>query len=191
LLRKLADYERQLEEAGVRQKEVEEKAAKKEQQIGEAVREMLQEVDTDVVAKQLRGADGDQFQRLMGELNEAKGKNAAQVVQMLRKSSELRKRCDIWEVHLYEAGSVRIKGPDVEETVTPSGKDELTNQFMKLTKKSAEPKSLVIILFTHENATVGAFSNVEEGLDQVRIRWSASSGKSVQVTAPNFTATAP
>jgi len=193
LLKKIAEYEQQLKKAGEDRDGLMQQTAEREKALGEAVREMLQGVDASAVANQLRGADEDQVQRLVAELREAQGKNAGQIIQSLRKASELKRRCDIWEVHLYAGGNVRIKGPDVEETVTPTGKDAFANEFIKLTKKSAEPKSLVVILFTHENCTVGALAIVEEGLDLVRRVWATqlSTGKSIQVSQPNYTESAP
>lgn len=193
LLKKIQEYEKELKKAGDDRDGLLKHAAEKEKLLGEAVRDMLQGVDPDAVAKQLQGADEDQVKQMIGELREAQGKNTGQVIQSLRKASELRKRCDIWETHLYADGRVRIKGPDVEETVTPTSKDAFANDFIKMTRKSAEPKSLVVILLTHENCTVGDLAIVEEGLESVRRVWTSQlpAGKSIQVSQPNYTESAP
>jgi hypothetical protein len=193
LLKKIEEYEKQLRKAGDDREGLLRQTAEKEKALGEAVGEMLQGIDSATVAAQLRGADEDQVKRMIAELRDAQGKNPGQIIQSLRKASELKKRCDIWETHLYADGSVRIKGPDVQETLSPTGKDSFATDFLKLTKKAPEPKSLVIILLTYENCTVGALTLVEEGLESVRRVWTSqlSAGKSIQVSQPNYTESAP
>jgi len=189
----LAAYEDSLKQKDADRIEVEKRAAERESQLGEAVREMLLGVDEAEIARQLAAGGDDQVASITRELRDAKGRNASQVVQSLRKTVELRKRCDIWEVHLHADGGVRVRGPEVEQAIVPVTKDGFADDFMKLTKKAAEPKSLVVILFTHENCTVGTLAMVEDGLELVRQAWSArlSAGKTIQVSQPNYTESAP
>ncbi len=63
---------------------------------------------------------------------------------------------------------------------------------MQIVKQAGEPKSLVIIMFTHGNAELRALDTLTKGLDQVRTVWSGQApGKKIQVTAPQYSAEAP
>jgi hypothetical protein len=163
------------------------------QQIGKAASELIQGVSGRALEDTLRSAPPEDVDAVLRLLNESKGKNAAQVVQMLRKSAELKNWCDIWEVHLFEDGRVRVRGPGVRDrTFLPNDANDFTIQFMQAVKEAGEPKSLVIIMFTHGNAELGAIDRVTKGLDQVRTVWSGQApGKKIQVTAPRYSAEAP
>src|SRR5947207_1108544 len=80
-------------------------------------------------------------------------RNVAQVIQMLRKSSELKNWCDIWEVHLYDDGRARVRAPNVpDREILPNDENDFALQFMQIVKQAGDPKGLVIIMFTHGNA---------------------------------------
>jgi hypothetical protein len=162
-------------------------------QLGEVARETLAGVDPKAVTAALSGAPAEDVTAILGALEEAKGKNAAQVIQMLRKSSELKNWCDVWEVHLFPDGRVRVRGPNTRDReFLPSDENDLALQFMQVVKQAGEPKSLVLIMFTHGNAELKALDIVMRGLEQVRTIWSAqAAGKKIQVTAPKYSAEAP
>ena len=158
-------------------------------QIGNVVCELISGVDPKVLKATLDGAATEQRESILGALKEAKGKNAAQVVQMLRKSAELKKQCDVWEIHLNPDGSVRVRAPDIrDQEFVPNDENDFSIRFMQIVKESREPKSLVIIMFTHRNAELRSLAVVGKGLEQVRKTWSKQlAAKKVLVTAPNFT----
>ncbi len=163
------------------------------QQIGEVATELIAGVDPKAFTKTLRGAPADEVSSILAALTDAKGKNAAQVIQMLRKSSELKNWCDIWEVHLYEDGCARVRAPNVpDREIVPNDENDFALQFMQIVKQAGDPKGLVIIMFTHGNAYLKSIDVVTKALDQVRTIWSAQRpDKRIQVTAPKYSAEAP
>jgi hypothetical protein len=173
--RKSADVEKQLQE------------------IGQAATELIKGVDPKALTETLRGAPAGEVDAILAAMNDTKGKNAAQIVQMLRKTAELKNWTDIWEVHLFDDSRVRVRGPGVrDKEFTPSDENDFTIQFMSVVKQAGEPKSLVIVMFTHGNAELKAIDMVTKGLDQVRTVWSGQApGKKIQVTAPRYSAQAP
>jgi hypothetical protein len=162
-------------------------------QIGEMAGELIAGVDPKAITKTLSGAPPDEVSAIRAAFTETKGKNAAQVVQMMRKSSELKNWCNIWEVHLFDDDHVRLRGPNVtDREFTPKDKNDFSVQFMESVKLAGEPKGLVIIMFTHGNAHSDPIKAVTDGLDQVQKIWSGQQpGKRIQVTAKKYSAEAP
>jgi hypothetical protein len=63
---------------------------------------------------------------------------------------------------------------------------------MSIATTYTTPKSLVIILYTHENAKGGRIRGVQAALEQVKKMWAAELGeKKVSVSTPAYTETAP
>jgi hypothetical protein len=170
------------------------RAAANERALGEAVRDMLGGVDIAVVKDALRGADNDQVAQIVSELREAQGKNVGQVIQSLRKAAELRKRCDVWETHIYFNGSIRVRTPEgLEERFKPTSADNCASRLNAVTKKTAVPKPLVVILLTYESCTLEDFEIANEGLELFRRAWTGHPTQtfSVQVSQPNYSESAP
>jgi hypothetical protein len=154
---------------------------------------LIQGVDPEALKAVLHGASADDITAILVALNESKGKNAAQVVHMLRKSAELKNWCDLWEVHLFDDGHVRVRAPKIgDREYLPNNVSEFTIQFMQIVKDAAEPKSLVIIMFTHGNAYLRSIDMVRTGLDDVVKVWGGHrTDKRIQVTAAKYSAVAP
>jgi len=175
-----------------------EEAARVQQQLGSLVTEMFSTVDSQQIAEVLeKGSPKEDVLRMQSQLAEARNKTAAQAVQALRRASEVQKRVDIWEVHLFRNGDVRVRAPGkgddaLERTLTVDNEDEFTAQFLAIATTYTTPKNLVIILYTHENAKGGRIRGVQAALEQVKKMWAADLGeKKVSVSTPAYTETAP
>src|SRR5205814_2924232 len=120
-------------------------------------KELINGVDPEALKAILRGAPADDVTAILVALKESNGKNAAQVIQMLRKSAELKNWCDIWEVHLHgdsqNDAHVRVRGPNIrDQDFRANDKNDFSIRFMQMVKQAGEPKSLVIIMFTRGDA---------------------------------------
>jgi|HubBroStandDraft_4_1064222.scaffolds.fasta_scaffold279964_2 hypothetical protein len=158
-------------------------------QIAQAAKEVFAGVDPKILAEQMQGASEEQRVKVLNELKQAQGKTPAGLIQSFRKSAELQKRCDIWEVHLSADGRVRVRAPDLQDrTFVPGDENDFSNEFMQIVREAREPRSLVLILFTHGNAEARALRTVTKGLEQVRTIWGAQVRvpKSVQLAAPMY-----
>ncbi len=163
-------------------------------EIGDAVHGVLKDVDPKLLMAQMEGASPEQRAKILADLKKVQGGTVSQVVQMFRLSAELRKRCDIWEVHLNPDGFVRVRAPDVKErSFPPKDESDFCTKFMEIVTEASEPKSLVLILFTHGNAQLRSLAVVTKGLQDVRTTWSGRlpAQKSVQVSAPGYSEDAP
>lgn len=196
--RRVAELEEKL---GVAQKEAErtaDQAAQAQNQLAATMSQMLSTVDREMVAKILEsGASPDDLKQMQNEMEKVRNQTAAQAIQLLRRANEVQKRVDIWEVHLYRDGSVRIRSPDrgpnaIERNLNADNADDFTKEFVRIATSHGTPKSLVLILYTHENAKGGMIRGVQAALEQVKIKWAADLGeKKVSVSSPSFTETAP
>jgi len=191
---KLEDMQGRLAEAERGRAEIQARTQADLSAVADAARAVLVGVDPKAVAEQLRGAPEEKRRALVEQLKTAQGKNTTQVIQLLRKSDELQKRCDVWEVHLFADGQVRVRGPGVaERRFSPRNADDFSNRFMEAATEAGSPKDLVLILFTHGNAELGTLEFVRRGLEQVRTVWRGQlpAHKSVQITAPAYSEDAP
>jgi hypothetical protein len=163
------------------------------QEIGAVAKESLAGVDPEAVRAALRGASADDVSAILAALNETKGKNTVQVIQMLRTSAEVKNWCDIWEVHLFDDGRVRVRPPRLnDQFIQPNDEQDFKSKFMQIVSDAGSPKPLVIIMFTHGNAFLKQLDVLSKGLELVQDTWSKREPNvRIQKTAPKYTAVAP
>lgn len=145
------------------------KAQKDLDEIGRVVRDMFS-MDEDVMKAALVGRPAGETAKILAELRTIRsGTKAAAMIHHLRKTVELRKRCDFWEFHIFPDNSVRIKirGQVVEPKLFFQTLDDFTHQVLTLIKRQEDPKDLIIILVSYSDAQYGTISRVEKGLDKV------------------------
>jgi hypothetical protein len=189
LYEKNRELQRRLAESEAKTMDTQKRAQDQIDLIAKTAQEMLRGVDPKAVAEQMRGATNEQRDEIVEELRSAQKKSPAGLVQSLRKSAELQKRCDVWEVHLSADGRARIRGPGIQDRfIVPKDENDFCNQFMQVVGETREPLSLVLILFTHGNVEARDLHAVNVGLEQVRKTWSARvpASKSIQVATPGY-----
>jgi hypothetical protein len=196
--KRVQELEKQLGVAIKEGERTKEQAEQAQRELAATMSRMLSTVDAAMVAKTLEsGATTEELKRVQDELEKVKDQTTAQAIQMIRRANEVQKRVDIWEVHLYRDGSVRLRSPGqgadaIERTLDTDNEDEFTNEFVRIATSHGTPKSLVLILYTHENAKGGMIRGVQAALEQVKIKWAADLGeKKVSVSSPSFTETEP
>ena len=63
------------------------------------------------------------------------------ILQHLRKTAEMQKLCSIWEVHVNEDGTVRLRFGDAPWTFRPKNEDDFAQQIYDKSKEAGEPKN--------------------------------------------------
>ncbi len=161
LLREKAGVIEQIEQAR-------RKAAQDLQAVGELARDSL-DVNAEAVRLALADVPADDLARLLVELRQLKDKGPTEIIQYLREAAELRKRADIWEVHVAADDSIRIRVKDrvLAETLFVTSQDDFLKQVLSLLRRQEEPKSLVIILVSWSDARLDTRSHVLAGLGQI------------------------
>jgi hypothetical protein len=161
LLREKAGVIEQIEQAR-------RKAAQDLQAVGELARDSL-DVNAEAVRLALADVPADDLARLLVELRQLKDKGPTEIIQYLREAAELRKRADIWEVHVAADDSIRIRVKDrvLAETLFVTSQDDFLKQVLPLLRRQEEPKSLVIVLVSWSDARLDTRSHVLAGLGQI------------------------
>ena len=161
LLREKAGVIEQIEQAR-------RKAAQDLQAVGELARDSL-DVNAEAVRLALADVPADDLARLLAELRQLKDKGPTEIIQYLREAAELRKRADIWEVHVAADDSIRVRVKDrvVAEAIFVTSQDDFLKQVLPLLRRQEEPKSLVILLVSWSDARLDTRSHVLAGVGQI------------------------
>lgn len=119
-----------------------------------------------------------ELERLQEQVRELSQEQPVKLVEHLLSYEEIRKRCDLWDVHvtpdnflvLSSGGkSARMQIPrDVDEDFVQRA---FADRFIELSQALSEPKSLVILLMTYDRASQRwAVGGVRDVLPQIVLR---------------------
>jgi hypothetical protein len=161
----LQNAERQVAILEGKNKEVVRRAEEELSFVAKSAQAMLG-VDIEPALKNASPADVDAVKKLLAGLKSA---DPAAIVQHLRTTRELQKLCSIWDEHLNEDGSVRLRMGDVTRTFRPRDENDFARQFVDATKEAGEPKSLVVIMRTYGETRYGARKCEETGLERAKV----------------------
>ncbi len=188
LNKQLAELREKTQDADKRIIEEEKRADAERQDLAKIVQGMLG-VDIGPALKNAPQKDIGALKRQWEELEEA---SPGAIVQHLRKTAEMQKLCSIWEVHVNEDGTVRLRFGDAPWTFRPKNADDFAQQVYDKSKETGEPKSLVLVLETFGNAQLATRNNVKKGLkiaaDLLKAQWP---GKRFEIAIPRFSAAPP
>ena len=80
---------------------------------------------------------------------------------------ELEKRCDLWQVHVTESGACRITALGNEQTFRAEETTALAGDLVRFARGLPEPKSLVVLLLSWDDASLADRERVRQSLDQL------------------------
>lgn len=95
--------------------------------------------------------------------NLPKGKTA-DVVHQMATLSELRRLCDVWEIHLDDHDVAHVTFPPTSISIEFEDEDEFERKFFDWYKSLPPAKNLVLMQFTWADATAGAKFSVKKGI---------------------------
>ena len=176
----------------------EERAARAQadlQAIGDVFRERLN-VDPVAFESYLK-ANPAERERLREALEGFKGDSTASIIQHLRATAEFRKLSDLWEVHVYADNSARIEinGQEKAQRVRFNGADEFALKMIDVVKGEGEPKSLVLVLLTWEDAQLWAVEAAGDGAEtavtKLKTEWGAANLKRIELARLGYSPEAP
>lgn len=106
-------------------------------------------------------------QQLRAEFQRLANQRGREVIRHLMTYQELRKRCDVWEIYVSDSGVVTFTtGTDTFE-FRPSSRQDFIDQTLQRFRTVAEPKSLVIIIFSYGDARLGVLEPTLNGMPEV------------------------
>jgi len=136
-------------------------------EIGRLAREMLQ-IDEALLVHALRDLSLEEKVRVRRDLEDLRGQSATAVVRYLRKAAEIRKQCDVWEVHVGADDLVRLKhnGRPVGDNLYERSADGFAERVMPRLLSVGEPKSLVLFFYTYDNCTLAMDRRVRTAMER-------------------------
>lgn len=163
--------------------------------IGQIVKRQLN-INPDSLKKYVEAATPADRDRLLQSLQDLQKSSTAAVIQHLRTTNEFLKLADVWEVHVYDDNSVRVRidGKDKAKFYVNSA-EQFANRFIEIVRQEGEPKSLVVALVTWSNAErwarEGVMQGVQDAATQLRASWGPNNLKRIEVARLGYSPEAP
>lgn len=105
-----------------------------------------------------------QDQKLQAEIRRLAKNDPALMIRHLLTYQELRKRCDLWQVHIQENGVIEFRDGKKVVTFRATSAQEFQTRAFAIYKSLPQPKSLVIIMVSYGDARADVRSAVTNGL---------------------------
>ena len=125
--------------------------------------EMLK-LPEETIRKALNGKTGEEVDRLRKLLASLPSPKAADVVHQLATLAELRRTCDVWQIHIDDNSVIRVSFPPASTSFRAESPAEFDRRLFDWFKTLPPPKSVVIIQLTWGDATFGTKYASKEGL---------------------------
>lgn len=164
-------------------------------EIGSILSERLQ-IPAGSLEPYLLSATPAERERLLDTLRGLKPGEPATIVQFLQSAEEFRKLSSLWEIHVYDDNTVRIRidGKTPVGNFRPSSAAEMANKMIEAARAVGEPRSLVVVLMTWGNAELRIYGTlvpegVEDAITQLRPAWGGL--KRIELAKLGYTPQAP
>lgn len=190
----LAAARQQVGTAQARTEQEQKQAAEQMAAIGRLFQQRLN-IAPEALAAYLSSASTGERQRLLDAMQQLRTGSTASVIHHLRATLEFRKLSSLWEIHIFDDNSIRIKVDDDE--VVPrfhaTSASHFANKLIEAAKEKGEPRSLVVVLLTWSDAdrrtrdlvTAGA----RDAIANLRSAWGAT--KRIELSRLGYTPQAP
>lgn len=109
------------------------------------------------------------------EFRRLKGRRGQEVVKHLMTFHEIRKRCDIWELHVADSGLVSLKTPDEQTEFRAATSTAFATKLANFRTRK-EAKNLVLVLLTYGDVTAPVYEAALTGLPLAIERMQLESG---------------
>lgn len=157
-----------------------ERALARQEQIGNVLRDAFR-IPPEVVARVLSPENGttrssEEIARLQAAVRELAEKRGRDVVRHVLTVEEIRKRCDVWELHVRDNDLIVLATGERSVEFRADAPESFTTRLFDRYKSLPQPKGLVIILVSYGDATVGTVRAVLDGLPAAVSRLQADSG---------------
>ncbi len=129
-------------------------------------------VPPELVSQALTPANVDprQQEKLQQRFRELSLEKSSRMIRHLLSYDELRKRIDLWELHIDGSGWVTFKAGDVERGFRAADTQEFETRLYEIYKSLPQSKSLVVILLSYGDARADQREAAIEALPRVTER---------------------
>ncbi|MGD9855251.1 MAG: hypothetical protein AB7U20_09910 [Planctomycetaceae bacterium] len=165
-----------LTEETARMREDVDRAVAQQRLLGELVSELFDLPDS-VIADVLTpdearnpAASTEQRALLEARFRELSLQNAGRMIRHLLSYEEMRKRCDLWELHIDETGWFTLRVGKEDRGFRASAPEEFSDKLYAEYKSLPQPKSLVVIMLSYGDTRGEIRDAAERGLPIVTER---------------------
>ena len=117
----------------------------------------------------------DEIAEIQDEFRRLKGRRGQEIVKHLLTFSEIRKRCEVWELHVADSGLTTLKTPG-EHTEFRANTAEIFATKLASFRTRKESKNLVLVLLTYGDVTAPIYEAALTGLPLAIERMQLESG---------------
>jgi hypothetical protein len=159
-----------------------ERALAQQRLLGELVVQLF-DVPQSVVADVLTpegaarpAASAEQQEFLEARMHELSLQNAGRMIRHLLSYEEMRKRCDLWELHIDETGWFTLRAGKEQRGFRATTPQEFSDRLYAAYKSLPGSKSLVVILLSYGDARADVREAAIQGLPRVTERMRQDTG---------------
>lgn len=157
------------------------KALNQRDLVGQLASELFNLPD-ETVAKLLRQRftdddppSADEIAEIQEEFRRLKGRRGQEIVKHLMTFNEIRKRCEVWELHVADSGTTTLKTPG-EQTEFRAETPSVFAMKLANFRTRKESKNLVLVLLTYGDVTAPIYEAALTGLPLAIERMQLESG---------------
>lgn len=162
-LRQISEQQQSDIEQAVAQQEVMGRLLKSLFNIPQAELTRMLELSQDATA----AGSPEQQRRLESEIQNLARSHSSYVIRHMLSYDEIRKRCDLWDVHVQDNGAILFRTESATFLFDATTEDEFVTRLFDHYKSLPETKGLVIILVSHGDARADIREAVHQGMPQV------------------------
>lgn len=144
--------------------EAAQKFAEGDQENIAALAAQLLNLPAETIRKALSGKTQEEIDRLKAALATLPNPKAADIVHQLTTMAELRRACDVWQIHIDDSSVVRVTFPPATTSFRVESPAEFERRLFEWYKSLPPPKSVVMIQITWGDVTFGTKYAVKEGI---------------------------
>lgn len=124
----------------------------------------LLKLPAETVRRALKGKSDEEIERLKKALAALPAPGAADVAHQLATLSELRRTCDVWQIHIDDTSIVRVNFPPASTSFRAETPAEFDRRLFDWYKSLPPTKSVVIMQLTWGDTNFGTKYSAKEGL---------------------------
>jgi hypothetical protein len=137
--------------------------------LGALVAELF-DLPEDEIERLLKSRSPEESDRIRRALAELAANRGSQAVRHILTLAELRKRCDIWQIHVGDDNTLEFRFEERRVRFRADSAERFENELFKQYKNLPQPKSLVVILLSWGDADLKSRAEAIEGLENASER---------------------
>lgn len=152
----------------IQKEAVEADAARTLDQLSRVVRGIFSSIPQETFEQLLdQLADPQQQSQLQETLQQMRGPLAGAILSHLRRVNELKKRSDVWELHIdtNEVMTIRVEGRLLPDKIRFRNAEEFQSRLMRAVRPLEDPNDLILLMLSYSNPRERMLDVAKQALD--------------------------